>query len=151
MLLLSTPAVAGAYQTFLAARVHAVRLDACAAYPEQMVRTNTGRLVQPGHHALLERVERKFMTTHLGAVFENEGAKPLTDVQITYTPRDRAGHPLAYYKADWSGHFVPHARYDFNERGFKSIGPAPPKTASISCTVTSARVADGTAQERGER
>jgi hypothetical protein len=136
VLALSLPAPARAYTTQVAQGNPAVRIDGCQAFTQRLYRTNTGRLVEPGHKALFERLVAPQWVTHLGAGFTNVGRRPIRDVQITFLVRDPQGRPRAAHDAVWTGPFAPGKRYDFEARGFAIGRTLHVPVRTVQCRVT---------------
>lgn len=116
-----------------------MRLRGCQAFIQKLYRTNTGRLVAPGHGSMFEWRTVPEWQMHLGAGFTNAGHRVVRVVDIRYTIYDPRGRRRAYYDATWSGWFVPRGRYDFTSTGFK-IAPIPAvPVKTVTCAVAEVR------------
>jgi hypothetical protein len=133
------PIGASAYRTKVAQEQAAVRLRGCQAFIEKLYRTNTGRLVEPGHGGMFEWREAPEWHMHLGAGFTNLDRRVVRAVDVRYTIYDPSGARRAYYDATWRGWFVPHGHYDYTATGFK-IAPIPAvPVKTITCSIVSVR------------
>jgi hypothetical protein len=133
-LLLASPA--GAFETVVLPTGGPIRLDACQAYTQKLLRTNTGRLVTPGHKALLEYYVGPVWLTHLGAAFSNTASRPVRALTVTYVIRDANHAQRASYDAVWRGRFLPGKSYDYRSSGFKTVEIVHVPIRTVDCIVT---------------
>lgn len=132
---------AAAFPTAITTTVYPVRIDACQAFTQKLFRTNTGRIVAPGHKGLLEHYVAPVWMTHLGVAFTNTGRRALHAVGIAYVVLDSSGQPRGAHEAVWRGRFDPGRRYEFNSAGFEIVRLIHVPVSTIECRVSRAEIA----------